>query len=95
MQGSVLAAIGLSTIVLCASGGHLRADASIHGHATLSCTVGLNGRCPALSGIYCWLWSNVFSLLRAGDTRFAFRLNAVHSIRRGAYLTFTFRSAAG
>ena len=33
--------------------------------------------------------------LRAGGTRYAFRLNAVQSIRRGAYLTITFRSAAG
>jgi pimeloyl-ACP methyl ester carboxylesterase len=33
--------------------------------------------------------------LSAGGTRYGFRLNAVQSIRRGAYLTFTFRSAAG
>ena len=33
--------------------------------------------------------------LRAGGTRYAFRLDAVQSIRRGAYLTLTFRSAAG
>ena len=33
--------------------------------------------------------------LRAGGTTYAFRLNAVQSIRRGAYLTITFRSAAG
>ena len=33
--------------------------------------------------------------LRAGGTKYAFRLNAPQSIRRGAYLTITFRSAAG
>jgi pimeloyl-ACP methyl ester carboxylesterase len=33
--------------------------------------------------------------LRAGGTRYAFRLNAVQSIRGGSYLTITFRSTRG
>ncbi len=46
---------------------------------------------PALRGAY-----GLFNQrLSAGGTRYGFRLNAVQSIRRGAYLTITFRSAAG
>ena len=46
---------------------------------------------PALRGAY-----GLFDQrLSAGGTRYGFRLNAVQSIRRGAYLTITFRSAAG
>jgi hypothetical protein len=33
--------------------------------------------------------------LRRGGSQYVVRLGAVQSIRRGAYLTFTFRSAAG
>jgi hypothetical protein len=33
--------------------------------------------------------------LRSGGTSYALRLNGVQSIRRAAYLTLTFRAAAG